>query len=225
MSQAQIEETGRRLTTPRAAAVAGILFAVLYTTAQVLIRLSVPQSATDSGAWLASQSRVVVLALSLVPYAGIAFLWFIGVLRDRLGEHEDRLFATVFLGSGLLYLGLIFIAAALAGGLLASYAVSPQLVGDQLFSYSRQVMSQITNIYSLRMAGLFMTSAATMWMRTSVMPRWVAILTYLFALVLLLSINLSVWLTLLFPAWVFAVSLLILIGNYRRRMTSQLASQ
>lgn len=33
--------------------------------------------------------------------AGIAFLWFIGVIRDRSGAHEDRFFATVFLGSGL----------------------------------------------------------------------------------------------------------------------------
>jgi len=43
-----------------------------------------------------------------LPFAGIAFLWFIGVLRDRLGELEDRFFATVFLGSGLLFLAMLF---------------------------------------------------------------------------------------------------------------------
>jgi hypothetical protein len=42
------------------------------------------------------------LAVNQVPFAGIAFLWFIGMLRDRLGEFEDRFFATVFFGSGLL---------------------------------------------------------------------------------------------------------------------------
>jgi hypothetical protein len=52
-----------------------------------------------------------------VPFAGIAFLWFIGVLRDRLGELEDRFFATVFFGSGLLFLGMLFLACAIVGGL------------------------------------------------------------------------------------------------------------
>jgi hypothetical protein len=55
------------------------------------------------------------LALYLVPFAGIAFLWFIGVLRDRLGELEDRFFATVFFGSGLLFLAMLFASAAVAG--------------------------------------------------------------------------------------------------------------
>jgi hypothetical protein len=54
-----------------------------------------------------------------VPFAGIAFLWFIGVIRDRLGDHEDRFFASVFLGSGLIFLATVFVAMAIAGALLA----------------------------------------------------------------------------------------------------------
>ncbi len=202
--------------TPRAAAFAGILFAILFTTAQVLIRLAIPESSTDTGAWLANQSRTIVTALSLVPFAGIAFLWFIGVVRDRLGDREDRLFATVFLGSGLLYLGLMFLAAALAGGLMASYTANSQVLSNPITFYSRSVMRQITNIYGLRMAGVFMTSLATMLLRTGVMPRWVAIITYVLALLLLLSLSLSVWLTLVFPAWVLLISLVILNANYRQ---------
>ena len=74
--------------------------------------------AADSGAWLATSSGTIAFALNLVPYAGIAFLWFIGVIRDRLGDAEDRFIATVFLGSGLLFLALTFVGAALAGALL-----------------------------------------------------------------------------------------------------------
>jgi hypothetical protein len=62
---------------------------------------SVRADPLETGAWLKTSSNKVGLALNLVPFAGIAFLWFIGVLRDRLGELEDRFFATVFLGSGL----------------------------------------------------------------------------------------------------------------------------
>src|SRR5260370_31065030 len=68
----------RRLKTPRAAAIAGILFAVLAGTTQVLVRLSILTDAKDSGAWLAGQGGTISLALNLVPFAGIAFLWFMG---------------------------------------------------------------------------------------------------------------------------------------------------
>ena len=100
MTETRISSTRQRLKSPRAAAIAGILFAVLYGLSLVLIRISIPSdTVVENTAWLATNLRVVTLALNLVPYAGIAFLWFIGVIRDRLGEQEDRLFATVFLGS------------------------------------------------------------------------------------------------------------------------------
>ncbi|HUM70437.1 MAG TPA: hypothetical protein PLK31_16510, partial [Chloroflexota bacterium] len=100
MNGTQTDLRRRKLKTPRAAAVAGILFALLYSAGLVLIRISIPaEVATDNAEWMEEHSGRIVLALNLLPYAGIAFLWFIGVLRDRLGELEDRLFATVFLGS------------------------------------------------------------------------------------------------------------------------------
>src|SRR5713226_945597 len=121
----------RQLKTPRAAAIAGILFAVLAGTTQVLVRLSIPNDAKDSGAWLAGQGGTISLALNLVPFAGIAFLWFMGVVRDHLGRLEDKFFSTVFVGSGLLYLGLTFVSAAVAGSLLASYAKGPGSLVDR----------------------------------------------------------------------------------------------
>ena len=96
--------------TSRAAAIAGILFSVLLILVFWLLRVSVPDDPLEPGAWLNSQSGTVALALNLVPFAGIA-LWFIGVLRDRLGEREDKFFSTVFFGSGLLFLAMLFAAA------------------------------------------------------------------------------------------------------------------
>ena len=105
-----------RLKTPRAAAIAGILFSVLLIAGLLLIRLSVRADPLEAGAWLKTSSNTIALGLHLVPFAGIAFLWFIGVLRDRLGELEDRFFATVFLGSGLLFLAMLFASAAVGVG-------------------------------------------------------------------------------------------------------------
>ena len=112
----------RNLRTPRAAAVAGIIFSALLITALVLLRLSAPAHASNPGAWLSNPRNrgEVAVALNLVPFAGIAFLWFIGVLRDRIGEREDRFFATVFLGSGLLFVAMMFVAAAVAGATIAA---------------------------------------------------------------------------------------------------------
>src|SRR3954467_10507556 len=105
------------ISTPRAAAVAGIAFSVLLTLALVLVRVAVPASPEEAGTWLTDSRRrdAVILALNLLPFAGIAFLWFIGVVRSRIGAGEDRLFATVFLGSGLLFIAMLFAAGAIAG--------------------------------------------------------------------------------------------------------------
>jgi hypothetical protein len=197
--------------------VAGIAFALLYGASVTLIRLSIPvDSATESSAWLATNARTIGLALNLVPYAGIAFLWFIGVIRDRLGDVEDRFFATIFLGSGLLFLGLTFMGAALAGGLLSSYTVAPDTItASGVFSYGREVMFQVINIYAIRMAGVFMITLGTIWLRSGVMHRGWAFLTYASALVLLVSISFSLWVTLIFPIWVLVVSVYVLLLSRR----------
>ena len=210
--------TDLRLKTPRAAAVAGILFAVLFITANVLIRLSIPPDPADGGIWLEEQANTVALALSLVPIAGIAFLWFIGVVRDRMGQLEDKFFSSVFFGSGLLYLGMTFVAAALAGGLLISYTLDPEtLIASGVYTYSRAVIFRITNVFAIRMAGVFMISLATISVRTRIMHRGLAFLTYGFALVLLVSIGLNLWVTLIFPAWVLVISTYILVLNLRTK--------
>ena len=210
--------TDRRLKTPRAAAVAGILFSLLLCAAYILIRISIPANPADGGAWLEERGSTVALALSLVPIAGIAFLWFIGVIRDRIGQLEDKFFSSVFFGSGLLFLAMTFIAAALAGGLLTSYAIIPtELIDSGLYTFSRAVMYRISNIYAIRMAGVFMISLATISVRTRIMHRGLAFLTYGLALVLLFSIGYSLWVTLIFPAWVLIISVYILVLNLRSK--------
>ena len=217
MTDPQFALDRRKLKTPRAAAIAGILFALLYGVGLVLIRLSIPADIAADSSWVETNSRAISLGLNLVPFAGIAFLWFIGVIRDRLGDLEDRLFATVFLGSGLLFLALTFVGTALAGGLLSSYMVAPTaLVESGVFTYSRAVVYQILNVYAIRMAGVFMISLGTIWLRTGLMQRGWAFLTYALALILLVSISYSLWVTLIFPVWVLAVSVYFLIVDRRR---------
>jgi Na+/melibiose symporter-like transporter len=122
--------------TPKSAAVAGIIFSLLMFTIFGLLRRSIPADPLESGAWLAN-TKTIGLALNLVPFAGVAFLWFIGVLRDRLGQQEDRFFATVFLGSALLFLAMLFAAAAVIGSvmLLASTVEPIELRDSATFRF------------------------------------------------------------------------------------------
>jgi len=209
--------TKTRLTSPRAAAIAGILFSVLQLTSLVLVRLSVPEDPQDAGVWLTTNGKNVALALNLLPFAGIAFLWFIGVVRDRLGDSEDRLFATVFLGSGLLFLAMLFASAAVAGGVISLYGTAPSLlIASGLYSFGRMVTYEIMNVYALKMAGVFMISTCSLSLRTGIFPRWMAFLGLALALFLLLSVGFFYWAPLVFPLWVLLISVYILVANLRR---------
>jgi hypothetical protein len=182
------------LKTPKSAAVAGIIFSLLMFTIFGLLRRSIPADPLESGAWLAN-TKTIALALNLVPFAGVAFLWFIGVLRDRLGQQEDRFFATVFLGSALLFLVMLFAAAAVIGAvmLLASAAEPNELISSTIFHYARAAAYILNNVYATKMAAVFMISTSTVVIYTGIAPRWIAIIGYLLALVLLIGSYYIAW--------------------------------
>ncbi len=208
--------TRARLKTPRAAAIAGILFSVLLATTLVLIRISVPTTSPEMQDWSAIDVGTVTMALNLVPFAGIAFLWFIGVVRDRLGTYEDRFFATVFFGSGILFLAMFFAAAAVTGATVMGLAAAPKLMVESgAYIFGRAITAQIMNVFALKMAGVFMISTATLAMRTRILPRWITLPGYALAALLLLSSRFADWLPLAFPLWVLVLSLYLLIENLR----------
>ena len=208
--------SNRRLRTPRAAAFAGILFALLMITSFVLLQISIPSGSIDASDWLEEQAGTVTLALTLLPFAGIAYLWFMGVMRDRLGHLEDQFFSTLFFGSGLLYLAMTFASAAIAGGILTVYAFDPELLIDSgIYIFSRAIIYKFNNVYAMRMAGMHMIVLGTIWMRTQVMPRWLALVTFILALVQLVGANFMSSITLVFPTWVFIISAYILYLNFR----------
>ena len=184
--------------------------------ALVLLRLSVPTDPRVAGSWLTDSGRraAVQTALNLIPFAGIAFLWFIGVLRDRIGQREDRFFATVFLGSGLLFVAMMFVAAAVAGGLIAGMSSSGPPGADTL-ALGRNVTSLLLNVYSMRMAAVFTLTTVTIARRTKIVSRWLTIAGIATALVLMVGIGISPWAELLFPAWILAISIDILAAGPR----------
>jgi hypothetical protein len=210
--------TARALAPPRSAAVAGVVFSLLLSTTLVIIRLAAPDDQTDPTEWLADPVRRNALrfAIQLAPFAGIAFLWFIGVLRNRLGNQEDQFFATVFFGSGLLFVASLFASAALAGALIQILVdEGARLINTDAYHVARRVVGAALNVFAIKMAGVFLVTTSTLILRTHILPRWLAFFGYACAIVLLLSITNWPWIALLFPLWILVVSGYILIADSR----------
>jgi len=208
------------LAAPRGAALAGVIFSVLMIVCLGLVRYAIPADSTEPGPWLVEtdRRRAVGLALDLLPFAGIAFLWFIGVVRSRLGELEDQFFATVFLGSGLLFVASLFAVGAVMHALVEMLVASKS--GSATFYFGYRMSDALFNIFAIKMAGIFIISTCTFGLRTAIIPRWVSIVGYACAVVLLLVIGNWKWITFVFPLWMLLVSANILLAEFRSRYAS-----
>jgi hypothetical protein len=205
------------LRSPRAAALAGIIFSLLLGASVVLIQLSIPEVPPYEIDWLSEHAGRVSFAVTLIPFAGIAFLWFMGVIREQFGEMEDQFYSSVFFGSGLLFLGGLFVWMTIMASVLASYAAAPDpFFGSGAYIFGRSMIKVMGGVVTLRMAGTFMLSSGQIWMRAEIMPRWLIWLTNLMGLVLLIGGPSLRVLRLGFPIWVFVVSLFILRASTQR---------
>ena len=215
MTPTAAARTAHAIRTPRAAAVAGLVFSILFATSAVLTEWAIPEGSDDPGAWATDDARrrAVELSLRLLPFAGIAFLWFIGVIRDRLGEGEDRFFATVFLGSGLLFVAMFFASAAVTAGLLGATADGSADVGA-IWPFGQRIATMLALDDGLRMAAVFTISTTTLAARLHIVPRWLAMFGYATAAALLLGVGLIPWVELVFPLWVFVLSVHVLVVQF-----------
>ncbi len=213
------------LRTPRAAAIAGILFSLLLIASMLLIKTSIPSDPLAAATDVLAHSKRISLGLNLLPFAGVCFLWFVGVLRDRMGKLEDRFFATVFLGSALLFLAVVFVAGAVAAGIFRLLAAGKgSVIGTGAYTLGRVGIYQAMHVYAIRMAGVFMMSTSTIALRTGIVPRWMAFLGFALALGLLLNNGTIDGILVLFPLWVLLISVHILIDNLRGKSESAPAS-
>ena len=212
----EVDLIRQRMKTPRAAAGAGIVFSVLVMTSFLLVRISVPANPVSGPSGFIKHANAISLALNLLPFSGIAFLWFIAVLRERVGELEDRFFVTVFLGSGFLFVAMVFTSGAVAGGIITILShASPSLIQSGGYALGRAEAYQTMNIYAAKVAGVFMMSTCTISLQTRILPRWMSFLGYALALILLLSVGRIEWILMVFPLWVLLISTHILVENLR----------
>lgn len=211
------EQIEARVRSPRSAAIAGLIFAFLLILQMVLIatiRGRTPEFFQRG--LLEEWSRIGPFVLGIAPFAGIAFLWFTGVIRDWLGEREDRFFSTIFFGSGIIFVVLMFVYAAVLGAIVGTYTLADTLVLDNdVFIFGFSLVNEIVGNYTLRMASVYMFSIGSLLIRTGHAPRWLVLLTFLIATGFLLFAGFIRWARYLFPAWIIVISIYILVVNYR----------
>ena len=116
----------RELRTPRAAGITGVLFAGLFAAAVVLQRIAAPGNPTSDRHDLSGVDPTLILVAShLIAFAGIFFLWFIGVVRSRLGSREDQFFSSVLVGSGIVFVASLYASVAVAAAGVAEMHREP----------------------------------------------------------------------------------------------------
>lgn len=217
-----LEEAGRQMRAPWAASIAGLMFSTLFTAALVLLRNQPMNTATDAELprlFATGQDMSGVIGgLYLAPFAGIMFLWFVAVIRDQIGEREDRFFATVFLGSGLIFVATLFAAAAIASAPIVAvrYLGMAPPSADGVAA-AHVVSYTLLFAFGTRAAAVFMLATATIGIKSGAFPRWVARTGYVIGLALLLAVAFWDWVILVLPAWVAVVSLFILQRERSRR--------
>jgi hypothetical protein len=226
---ARVEEAREELRTPRAAGVAGLVFSALF---MISLLLTVPIGGRFGSAmptWYTSgdSSTIVFIGSYATPLAGIAFLWFIGVVRDRIGRREDRLFSTVFLGSGLLFIAMIFAASATASAMALRMnmfgASSPP--DPSVIEWAQALTSALLFVYAARAAGVFMVVTSRIAWQTRSVPRWVAATGYVVAALLLLSLRYFELVIMLFPLWVALLSVFILLTPDKSDLDDETADE
>ncbi|MEU8968214.1 hypothetical protein AB0D11_02865 [Streptomyces monashensis] len=208
------------LRTPRAAGLAGVVFALLLAAVIVLVRLAIPEGehvATARGFTDPGRRGALRTALALVPFAGIFFLWFIGAVRAHVGAAEDKFLATVFLGSGLVFTAALFGAAAAARAVLDVAHPSGAAPPPASWDFGRHFAYLLLVEYAMRMAAVFVSSLSVLGRRLGVLPRPLTLLGFLTAVTLLLAASNVPWAELVFPAWALVLSGYILVVGGRGR--------
>ncbi|MEV6051866.1 hypothetical protein [Streptomyces sp. NPDC052107] len=209
------------LETPRAAGLAGVVFALLLAATIVLVRLGMPEGAdavTAQGFTNAARRGALQTALALVPFAGIFFLWFMGTIRAHVGAVEDRFLATVFLGSGLVFTATLFGAAAAAGAVLSVAHPAGTAPAPASWDFGRHFAYTMMTGYAMRMAAVFVSVVSAIGHRLGVLPRRLTALGFLTALTLLFVSSNVPWSELVFPGWSLVLSVHILLASGRPRV-------
>jgi hypothetical protein len=194
-----------------AAAIAGFVFAVLSVIALALGSTRPPLTATDAEmiAWYsdAGNRTAMTVGLSLFVVAAVAFLWFIAVIRRRVGTRDDRFIATVFFGSGILITGVMLVAASAVASPAVIVHLSDGVVSDPgSLSVLTGFGSTLALFVLVRLQAVFVVTVSTLALRTGAFNRWLSYFGYAMGFAMFFIPIVTDPIGGAFPAWVGVLS-------------------
>lgn len=200
------------------AGLTGLAFVVLFVAGFTILQASPAPSGSDQEILDYYQSGgdrlLTIFGAYIVPFAGIAFMWFTSAVRivfiSEPGR-RDHILAPMQFATGILFVGAAFIAAAAMSTSAASveFLDSPDGPDPELLRAFPQLAYSIMFIFGIRMAGVFI--ATTSALGRGLLPKWLRITGFLLAAALLLSVSFLELLILLIPAWVAVISIWLLL--------------
>jgi len=204
--------------TVRLVAGVGCAHALLFALAYGLLVSTPGVQASDEAIvdfYQSGRQRLLILAgLYLMPFAGITFLWFSVALRVCLqSPRVSELLSGIQLASGILYVALFFASAAafsvMAASIQFSHAPVDPVVARQLPQYGATLMLG----FAMRMAAMFVFTTSRLGRMSGWLPAWFAHVGLVVGLFLLLCVGFDRVLVLVFPAWLVAVSVVLLVRS------------
>jgi len=204
-----------RLASVEAAAIAGIVCAAGWSVGLRGLLSAPAVDATDAqiiryyGDPDAGFNALVLLQVLVV--ATIAFLWFVGVVRSRLGDAEPKLFGTVFLGGGILVAGVLLAGSAALAAPSVLVEAGGKIPDPGAASMSRALAVTLLSVFAPRVATLVMFSTAALGRATRALPRWLVWLTYVVGVVEFVNVTIARPTIYVFPAWIALVSVVLLV--------------
>ena len=204
---------------------AAILTARLGIVQAILMLVSVwllaylPQPTSSDAALVAfyesaDRRLVVLVGLYLMPFSAIAFLWFAVALRmwaERSTAKLDVLLSNVQLCSAIVFISLLLAGAAASTVPAITMELSTAPFDPTTARQFPQFGSSLLVVLSMRLAAMFVFTTSNITRRHGLLPRWFALTGFAVGLFLLLSASLNPFLVLVFPAWVLALSVLLLL--------------
>ena len=196
----------------------GIVHAVLFLLSFWILR-NIPGPGASEATLIAfyggaDRRRVLAVGLYLLPFAAIAFVWFIVALRMWVGSHgrpEHALFSNVQLVSGIVFIALLLEAAAAFSIDAAVVEFSNGSLNPALARQFPQLGRVLGLVLAMRLAAMFVIATTSIGRHTGVLPAWFNWLGYVVGAFLLLAATLSALLILVFPVWVLTLCVLLLV--------------
>lgn len=206
----------QRATSLEVAAIAGIVCAVGWSVSirGLVTGPGVGATRAEITAYYAggSTSSVTVL-LALMVVATIAYLWFVGVVRNRLGDAETRLVGTVFLGASVLLTGLVLVGASALAAPSVLVDSSNQAPDPGAVALLRAMAAVLLGVVAPRVATLVMFSTATLSRRAGALPPWLIAVTYVVGIAEFVNVTIATPTLFVFPAWIALVSVVVIVRH------------